>query len=105
MALWQHDSQSVKEIGNRLYLESNTLTPLLKRMEQKGLIQRTRSTSDERTVMISLTESGQDMKEEAKEIPHKLIESFGEGSVNEEELFNFQRALFKLVSTLNKRTV
>ena len=105
MALWQHDSQSVKEIGNRLYLESNTLTPLLKRMEQKGLIQRTRSTSDERTVMISLTESGQDMKEKAKEIPHKLIESFGEGSVNEEELFNLQRALFKLVSTLNKRTV
>lgn len=58
MILWQHPEQYVNEIGKKLLLESNTLTPLLKRMEQKNLIQRTRSQSDERSVVITLTENG-----------------------------------------------
>lgn len=100
MALWENDGQSVKEIGKRLYLESNTLTPLLKRMEQKELIQRDRSSSDERTVIISLTSDGQKLKQRAKMIPSSLVESFDHQLMTEEELIEFQKTLFKLVRFL-----
>lgn len=103
LALWEKDGLSVKEIGERLYLESNTLTPLLKRMEQKELLLRNRSKEDERTVIVSLTSTGKKMKLQAKQIPHKLMESFGDETMSEEELRGFQQTLFKLVSALNKK--
>ncbi len=103
LALWEKDGLSVKEIGERLYLESNTLTPLLKRMEQKEILLRNRSKEDERTVIVSLTSTGQKMKLQAKQIPHKLMESFGDETMSEEELRGFQQTLFKLVSALNKK--
>lgn len=103
LALWEKDGLSVKEIGERLYLESNTLTPLLKRMEQKEMLLRNRSKEDERTVIVSLTSTGQKMKLQAKQIPHKLMESFGDETMSEEELRGFQQTLFKLVSALNKK--
>lgn len=103
LALWEKDGLSVKEIGERLYLESNTLTPLLKRMEQKEILLRNRSKEDERTVIVSLTSTGKKMKLQAKQIPHKLMESFGDETMSEEELRGFQQTLFKLVSALNKK--
>lgn len=103
MTLWQYDTQSVSEIGNRLYLESNTLTPLLKRMEQKQLIQRARSKEDERTVMISLTKSGEQLKMKAKQIPLKLVEGMDNQTLSEDELRGFQKTLFKLVSALKEK--
>lgn len=103
MTLWQYDTQSVSEIGNRLYLESNTLTPLLKRMEQKQLIQRARSKEDERTVMISLTKSGEQLKMKAKQIPLKLVEGMDNQTLTEDELRGFQKTLFKLVSALKEK--
>ncbi len=102
LTLWQHGHQHVKEIGERLYLESNTLTPLLKRLEQKKLIRRVRSKTDERSVMISLTRAGDALKDEAKEIPGRIVESFNDSSINEQELSRFQRTLFKLLVILNK---
>lgn len=102
LTLWQHGEQSVKQIGEILFLESNTLTPLLKRLEQKQLIKRTRSKSDERTVIIALTNSGKEMKHIAKEIPGKIVASFNDDSISEMEIKDFQKTLFKLLEVLNK---
>ena len=63
----------MKEIGERLYLDSGTLTPLLKRMEAAGLVKRTRSTEDERQVLIALTPQGQALKEKARTVPQSIL--------------------------------
>lgn len=73
MCLWEKDEVTVKELGRRLYLDSGTLTPLLKKMEGQKLITRTRSKTDERTVFIKLTEEGIAMKEKCREIPSKMM--------------------------------
>ncbi|EAZ80382.1 MarR family winged helix-turn-helix transcriptional regulator [Algoriphagus machipongonensis] len=104
LVLWQHQEQSVKEIGERLFLESNTLTPLLKRLEQKKLIKRARSKSDERTVLITLTNEGKELKNEAISIPHRIVESFQDESIDAEEVMNFQKTLFKLLGILSEKS-
>lgn len=63
VALWEEDGQSVKSLGDKLFLESNTLTPILKKLESLGFLQRRRDPSDERQVIISLTEAGRDLRE------------------------------------------
>lgn len=63
---------NVKELGERLYLDSGTLTPLLKRLEQKGLVKRERDSTDERVLIVSITEAGEALKEQAVEIPYKM---------------------------------
>lgn len=72
LCLWEKDNITVKELGNRLYLDSGTLTPLLKKMENQNLISRTRSKDDERIVFITLTEEGKSLKEKCKDIPSKM---------------------------------
>ena len=69
LVLWEHDNLPVSEITSRLMLETNTVTPLLQRMEREGLIVRTRGTVDTRQRMVSLTKKGHDMQERAKDIP------------------------------------
>lgn len=101
LTLWQHGAQPVKTIGERLFLESNTLTPLLKRLEQKELIRRTRSQEDERTVMISLTQSGVDLQVKAKTIPDQILASFQNSVLEEKELEQFRSMLFRLLGTLH----
>ena len=71
MVLWEKDGLSVSEICSRLMLDSGTITPLLKKMEASGWVERRRSTEDERSVQIYLTESGRAMKEKAAELPQK----------------------------------
>ncbi len=73
LALWEEDNITVKELGKRLYLDSGTLTPMLKKMEAQGYITRTRSASDERNVYIALTQKGKNLKTDAVEIPKCLI--------------------------------
>ena len=73
LVLWERDGIAVKEIGERLHLDSGTLTPLLKRLEQAGLIKRTRSTEDERQVLIDLTSPGQALKEKARAVPPSIL--------------------------------
>ena len=104
LVLWQFREQSVNAIGQRLLLESNTLTPLLKRLEQKALIRRNRSAADERTVMISLTGTGEKLREKALAIPQKIAESFQDNKHSEAELRNFQQTLFDLISLLREKT-
>ena len=69
MALWEHGELSVGDLGEKLYLDSGTLTPMLKKMEEKGLVERKRSSIDERRVNVALTERGAGMKEEARDVP------------------------------------
>lgn len=102
LVLWQHQTQTVNEIGEKLILESNTLTPLLKRMEQKELIKRKRSSNDERQVIIKLTDKGEQLQTLASEIPKKLIASFDNGQISEQELLNFQKTLHKVISLINR---
>jgi DNA-binding MarR family transcriptional regulator len=102
MVLWQHQTQTVNEIGEKLILESNTLTPLLKRMEQKELIKRKRSSNDERQVIIKLTDKGEQLQTLASDIPRKLIASFDDGQISEQELLNFQKTLHKLLALMNR---
>jgi MarR family transcriptional regulator, organic hydroperoxide resistance regulator len=73
LVLWERDGVPVKDIGERLFLDSGTLTPLLKRLETAGLIKRTRSTEDERQVLIALTQQGQALREKARTVPQAIL--------------------------------
>jgi DNA-binding MarR family transcriptional regulator len=73
LVLWERDGVPVKEIGERLFLDSGTLTPLLKRLEQAGFLKRTRSTEDERQVLIALTSHGQALKDKARSVPMSIL--------------------------------
>lgn len=77
LALWQHGPQGVGELGARLFLDSGTLTPLTKRLETLGLLQRRRSTEDERHVELSLTAAGKRLRTRAEAIPACVLELSG----------------------------
>jgi MarR family transcriptional regulator, organic hydroperoxide resistance regulator len=73
LVLWERDDVAVKAIGERLFLDSGTLTPLLKRLEAADLIKRTRSTEDERQVLIALTAKGRALQEKARTVPQSIL--------------------------------
>lgn len=73
LCLWEKDNVPVKELGARLFLDSGTLTPLLKKMEGQGLVTRTRSGKDERTVYIQLTKEGKAMKQKCESVPKHMM--------------------------------
>jgi DNA-binding MarR family transcriptional regulator len=73
LVLWEQDGVSVGTLGDRLLLDSGTLTPLLKRMESMGLLKRTRSSQDERVVIIALTAQGRALRNKAKGVPAELV--------------------------------
>ncbi|KEO73758.1 MarR family winged helix-turn-helix transcriptional regulator [Anditalea andensis] len=103
MVLWKEDHQTVNRIGERLLLESNTLTPLLKRLEQKGLLSRKRSSLDERSVVVSLYPKGEILKEKAVSIPDKILGDISGSTMTAEEIRIFQHTLLKLVDALNAK--
>ncbi len=78
MVLWQRDNILVKDIGESLFLDSGTLTPLLKRLEVAGILIRTRDEQDERQVRITLTPAGRHLKKAAKEIPLQIMCASGQ---------------------------
>jgi DNA-binding MarR family transcriptional regulator len=78
LVLWQQDDILVKTIGERLFLDSGTLTPLLKRLEASSLITRTRDEADERQVRITLTKDGRALKKKAQGIPHQMLCASGQ---------------------------
>lgn len=80
LVLWEGDGLSVKALGERLVLDSGTLTPLLKRLEAQGLVQRRRSTQDERVVELFLTAAGSNLRERAATIPEQLLCLFAPGA-------------------------
>ena len=73
LVLWEHDDVTVSNLGERLFLDSGTLTPLLKRMEAAGLLRRTRSSVDERRVQIALTAAGHELQAQAAKVPACVI--------------------------------
>lgn len=74
MVMWEKKSINVKELGEYLYLDSGTLTPLLKKLESKGLVARKRSEKDERNLIVTITEEGEQLKEKAVNIPLQMAE-------------------------------
>ena len=72
MVMWEHKELRVKEVGKYLYLDSSTLTPLLKRLEEKGYVARRRSTEDERDLIVSITDAGTALREKALSVPQRL---------------------------------
>lgn len=101
LLLWEKNSLSVKELGQRLFLDSGTLTPMLKRMELNGLVKRKRSVQDERIVIISLTEKAEKLKEKAECIPNQLIENI---SMNKEELTLLNETLTSMLDMLQNQS-
>ncbi|MDE5055643.1 MarR family winged helix-turn-helix transcriptional regulator [Niallia taxi] len=99
LLLWEHKVLSVKSMGEQLYLDSGTLTPMLKRMEQNGLINRERSQEDERSVMVSLTEQGSKLKEKAACIPLEIVKL---ANKEPEEFKQLKNSLAQLLQQLAK---
>ncbi|MDE1236896.1 MULTISPECIES: MarR family transcriptional regulator [Vibrio] len=97
MVLWEEQSINVKQLGRRIHLDSGTLTPLLKRLETKGYVSRTRSQEDERIRIISVTEQGTELREKAKTIP---VEMMGMSKMNIEELIKLKSDCEKLLANL-----
>ncbi|MBO0754284.1 MAG: MarR family transcriptional regulator [Bradyrhizobiaceae bacterium] len=77
VALWTRDDQTVGELGEKLFLESSTLTPLLKRLEATGNLSRSRDPSDERQVRVRLTKTGDALRAKAREVPNCILEATG----------------------------
>ena len=77
MALWENDGQSVSDLGDLLFLESNTLTPLIKRLEAAGLVKRTRNEADERQVDVHLTAKGRELLKDASCVPGQVLAATG----------------------------
>ncbi|MCR5290213.1 MAG: MarR family transcriptional regulator [Treponema sp.] len=101
MALWEKDNVSVNELGERLYLDSGTLTPLLKKMEKQELLTRTRSKKDERTVIISLTDKGKALKRKCAQIPTKIVCAANLNTEDGQDMLNKLQALIKQVEVLD----
>lgn len=78
LVLWEEDDVSVKQLGDRLALDSATLTPLLKRLEQQGLVERSRDTEDERVVRVKLGKAGRALEKKAQDIPARLACQFSD---------------------------
>lgn len=96
MVMWEHKTISVRDIGKLLFLDSGTLTPMLKKMEKAGWITRKRSVADERMVIISITERGEQLQEKAAEIPVKMA---GCVTLESEEAMQLYSLLHKMMKT------
>lgn len=94
MVLWEHKQINVKDMGAFLYLDSGTLTPVLKKLEQKGYLTRERDKEDERVLNVTITEQGEELKEQAVQIPRKMQ---GCVSLDKEEAQTLYRILNKIL--------
>lgn len=94
MVLWEHKSVTVKKLGDKLYLDSGTLTPLLKKLESKGLVTRQRSERDERNLIVTITEAGEALKDQAVDIPYQIVKNC---NLTREETDTLYQLLYKLL--------
>jgi DNA-binding MarR family transcriptional regulator len=95
VALWEQDNQTVKSLGEKLFLESNTLTPMLKKLEELGYLRRRRDPDDERQVIVSLTEEGRRLREKGAQ--RTLVKATG---MDADEFAETQKAIVKLRNNL-----
>ena len=94
MVLWERGSVTVKELGEYLYLDSGTLTPLLKKLEAKGLLTRARSTEDERNLIVAITGEGKSLRERALRVPEQMARCM---PLEPEEAMTLYRLLYKIL--------
>ncbi|MFL0021487.1 MarR family winged helix-turn-helix transcriptional regulator [Streptomyces sp. NBUL23] len=99
LVLWEHGPQPVKGIGDRLQLDSGTLSPLLKRLEAAGLVSRERSREDERSVLIDLTDEGARLRERALSVPRGVLDATG---LSLDEVLGLQDVLGRLTAALGE---
>lgn len=95
LVLWERKHVNVKTLGDILYLDSGTLTPLLKKLEAKGLVSRRRSSEDERNLIISITDAGEALKEQAASIPTELTKTV---NLTKEECLALYNMLYKYLN-------
>ena len=101
LLLWEKDNRNVSDISHCLYLESSTLTPLLKRMEAKGYIKRSRSAQDERSVLIQLTAKGKKLEEKASAIPTQIVGKMQTEEISVEEILKMKDTLQKITRLIS----
>ncbi|AZA58029.1 MarR family winged helix-turn-helix transcriptional regulator [Chryseobacterium shandongense] len=99
MVLWENDGLSVNHIGEKIYLDSGTLTPLLKRLEAKGFIMRKRKKEDERVVEVFLTETGKMLQAKACEIPEKIYKKI---DASEQDWLDLKKSVQKILNKIEK---
>ncbi|EGL16911.1 MULTISPECIES: MarR family transcriptional regulator [Paenibacillus] len=104
LVLWEKDESTVKELGERLFLDSGTLTPMLKRMEASGLLKRTRSSRDERSVVITLTDKGHALEQPSTCIPAQLMTRAGGTEEQAGELLEQVKQLLAAVNHANRNS-
>ena len=97
MVLWEHKKLTVKELGEYLYLDSGTLTPLLKTMEKKGWVERNRSKEDERVLNVTITKQGEALREQALSVPEQMA---GCVHLKQEEKAQLYQLLYKILDNL-----
>lgn len=97
LVLWEERKATVKHLGNRLHLDSGTLTPLLKKLEGMELIKRYRAEKDDRVVIAELTEKGSNLQEKAKEVPSKMMCNI---NISKEKAIELKRSLDELLKNL-----
>jgi len=98
MVFWERKTISVKELGLHLYLDSGTLTPLLKRLESKGFIKRERNAEDERVMNVTITEEGERLREKAEKVPAQMSRCM---PLSAEEAQTLYGLLYKLLQQIN----
>lgn len=96
LVMWERKSLNVKTLGKYLYLDSGTLTPLLKKLESLGLVERNRSQQDERNLVVQITEHGEELKQRAKSIPERISSCM---NLNREEAGTLYTLLYKILRT------
>jgi DNA-binding MarR family transcriptional regulator len=99
MVLWERKRLTVKQLGEILYLDSGTLTPLLKKMESAGLLIRSRDKADERSVIVELTDQGEKLKEQAVQIPEKIVQCVPLEAGEAKQLYQL---LYKILGSSNR---
>ncbi|MEH6659813.1 MULTISPECIES: MarR family winged helix-turn-helix transcriptional regulator [Flavobacteriaceae] len=102
LVLWEKDNIAVKEISEKLLLESNTLTPVLKKMEANELLQRIRSNTDERIVIIELTKKGKELIHIARTIPNQLSTHFENNNIYEQDILKVKDVLCEWLEKIRK---
>jgi DNA-binding MarR family transcriptional regulator len=100
LVLWETDKISMKDLSERLFLDSGTLTPVLKKLETKGYIKRIRQKDDERMVHVHLTKAGIQLEEFAKDVPQKLIESIFPGDIDQRDYVEYIKTLDGIIKLL-----
>lgn len=100
LVLWEEEPLSVKHLGEKLYLDSGTLTPVLKKLESKGYLERKRDTEDERVLLVHLTAEGKKLAEEASGVPGKL---FSQLPLDADELAQLQQLTSKLLKGFQEK--